>query len=294
MEPEAPRPSTEIGETAEPPVTPSEPSSPAPGGDIAAPSPAAATSPTPAPEERAPRKALPTSYRALDAERIVRTLRRLRNRVSDRFPDSGLTHVCDELVSLGNEAKSRAQEIGRPLIWLRICSAVLAAAIVAASASMIAAVRPPDASIDFAELISVIEAGINDIVLIGAAIFFLVTLETRIKRGRALRALHELRSVAHIIDMHQLTKDPERLLGRGSPTVSSPRQVMTAFELSRYLDYCSELLSLTGKIAALYVQRFDDPVALASVNELENLCTGLSRKIWQKIMILQPSGAERE
>ncbi|NIO43804.1 MAG: hypothetical protein GTO41_28795 [Burkholderiales bacterium] len=46
------------------------------------------------------------------------------------------------------------------------------------------------------------------------------------------------------------------------------------------------MLSLIGKLAALYVQRFDDPVALASVNEVESLATGLSRKIWQKIMIL--------
>jgi hypothetical protein len=46
------------------------------------------------------------------------------------------------------------------------------------------------------------------------------------------------------------------------------------------------MLSLIGKLAALYVQKFDDPVALAAVNDVEQLTTGLSRKIWQKIMIL--------
>jgi hypothetical protein len=61
---------------------------------------------------------------------------------------------------------------------------------------------------------------------------------------------------------------------------------MSDFELSRYLDYCSEMLSLVGKIAALYVQRFDDPVVLAAVDEIEDLTTGISRKIWQKIMII--------
>ena len=65
---------------------------------------------------------------------------------------------------------------------------------------------------------------------------------------------------------------------------------MTDFELSRYLNYCSEMLSLIGKVAALYVQRFDDPVALSAVNEMEDLTTGLSRKIWQKIMILNQGG----
>ncbi len=55
----------------------------------------------------------------------------------------------------------------------------------------------------------------------------------------------------------------------------------------------SELLSLTGKIAALYVQRFDDPVVITAVNEVETLCTGLSRKIWQKIMIIQANANQQ-
>jgi len=56
--------------------------------------------------------------------------------------------------------------------------------------------------------------------------------------------------------MHQLTKDPDRAAGRGQSTDSSPARVMSTFELGRYLDYCSELLSLISKIGALYVQDF--------------------------------------
>ena len=136
-------------------------------------------------------------------------------------------------------------------------------------------------------LVQAIEAGINDIVFVGIAVYFIVTLEGRIKRRRALSALHELRSVAHIVDMHQLTKDPEQVLARGAETASSPaRRGMGRFELARYLDYCSELLSLTGKVAALYVQHFNDPVVLDAVNDIETLTSGISGKIWQKIMIL--------
>jgi len=85
--------------------------------------------------------------------------------------------------------------------------------------------------------------------------------------------------------MHQLTKDPGRLQWE-SKGVVKPRDKMTPFQLTRYLDYCSEMLSLVGKISVLYVQNFDDPIALTAVNEVENLTTGLSRKIWQKLMIL--------
>ena len=64
---------------------------------------------------------------------------------------------------------------------------------------------------------------------------------------------------------------------------------MTRMQLARYLDYVTELLSLVSKIAALYVQRFDDEVAMDAVNDIESLTTGLSRKIWQKITLLDMS-----
>jgi len=61
---------------------------------------------------------------------------------------------------------------------------------------------------------------------------------------------------------------------------------MTRFGLARYLDYCSEMLSITSKVAALYVQNLDDTVVLSTVNDVQSLATGLSAKIWQKIVIL--------
>ena len=45
--------------------------------------------------------------------------------------------------------------------------------------------------------------------------------------------------------------------------------------------------SLLHKLAALHVQRFDDQVALAAVDAIEDLTTGLSRKTWQKIAVLE-------
>jgi len=43
------------------------------------------------------------------------------------------------------------------------------------------------------------------------------------------------------------------------------------------------MLSLTGKVTALHLPRLDDPTGVAAVNEIEDLTSGLSRKIWQKI-----------
>jgi hypothetical protein len=61
---------------------------------------------------------------------------------------------------------------------------------------------------------------------------------------------------------------------------------MTPFELNRYLDYCSDGLAMISKIAALYVQSFQDPIVLDAVDDVEDLTAGFSRKIWQKITIL--------
>lgn len=120
----------------------------------------------------------------------------------------------------------------------------------------------------------------------GLPCFFFLNLETRLKRQRALKAIHELRSIAHIIDMHQLTKDPERIVAGAPLDTATVKRPQNPAELIRYLDYCSDLLALISKIAALYVQNFDDPVTLAAVNEVETLTNGLSRKIYQKIIIL--------
>jgi hypothetical protein len=137
-----------------------------------------------------------------------------------------------------------------------------------------------------ADFLQGLEAAVNNIIFIGIGVFFLLTVETRLKRRRALRAVHELRSVAHIIDMHQLTKDPENILSPQRSTPSSPERALGRFELARYLDYCSEALSITSKLAALYAQYFNDPVVLSAVNDVETLAQGFSVKIWQKIMIL--------
>ncbi len=129
-------------------------------------------------------------------------------------------------------------------------------------------------------------AALGSLVFIGGAILFLVTFEKRLRRRKAMFAINELRALAHIIDMHQLTKAPEQIFRQGPSTAASPKRVMNSFELSRYLDYCSELLSLITKVGALYIQSFPDPVAVDAIDKVEALCTGLSRKIWQKIMIL--------
>jgi hypothetical protein len=227
------------------------------------------------------------SSTSLDAAAIAATVERLCQRVDKRFPGSGLSRVCHDLEAITRRTAERVAWIGRPILTLRLAVALLVALLALGALLVVAtALRVEVGPMRLTEIVQALESGVNDVLFLAAAIFFLVTVEARVKRRRALRAVHELRAIAHVIDMHQLTKDPEWILDRGRETGVLPPRSMSRFELSRYLDYCSEALSLTGKVAALYIQGFDDPVALQAVNEVEDLTTGLSRKIWQKLMIL--------
>jgi hypothetical protein len=229
------------------------------------------------------------SYRRLDPRKIVETGRALQARVEDRFPGSGLGKLVADLLMVAEETITRTQWIQKPHLPLRAGAVVLSLAIVALVTAMVVNIRHFQFD-DYTNFIQALEASISSVVFIGAAILFLLTWENRIKRQRALKALHELRAMAHIVDMHQLTKDPESYFGR-SPSPASPRRrEMTPFELNRYLDYCSESLAVISKIAALYVQGFQDPVLLDAVDDVEDLTSGFSRKIWQKITILENLG----
>ncbi len=220
-------------------------------------------------------------YLSLEPEHITATIRRLSNRIESRFPGAGLQQVCNRLLQISEQAHERALKMDRPHYLSRgIAVAVIIGVVIAELIAGVANLR-----------IEAIDATMNVVVLSGAAVFFFLSLETRIKRKQALAAIHELRAIAHIIDMHQLSKDPERVVEQKGPQTLLPLEgdtrLLTRFELGRYLDYCSEMLSLTGKIGSVYVRHFADSVVISSVNDVETLCTGLSRKIWQKIMILR-------
>lgn len=226
-------------------------------------------------------------YRTLDPAQIIRTAERLERRVSERFPNAGLAGVATELSTLSVELAIRARELEAPIWWLR----AVIGCVIAAGAGLFLFVGTilPFERISSNALASVegIEATINTILLAGLGFLALVRAEERIKRKNVFRALHSLRSLVHVIDMHQLTKDPAALAGLLEPTASSPERTMSPGELARYLDYCSEMLSITGKIAALFAQSVNDAVVIETVNDIEELATNLSRKIWQKIMMIE-------
>lgn len=255
------------------------------GGALPPAGPSGSVRATAAPTVTTPPPATAPIYRRLEPERIVATTRNLAQRVEERFPGSSLAAMAAELASIADECQGRLIAIRRanwPLRLLGLAGVLLVVAGVVAAASLVDW-RMEDAGL--ADLVQAVEAAVNDAVFLVIGLFFLLNLESRLKRRKVLDALHELRSMTHIADMHQLTKDPEQVLV-STIAASSTVRTMTRFELTRYLDYCAELLSLIAKVAALHAQDLRDPVVLSAVTEIESLTVGLSNKIWQKIVIL--------
>lgn len=232
-------------------------------------------------------------FTALRAEAILKTIGKLEHRIAERFPNSGLLGVCKEFHQLSVKSEVLARKLEQPIWPVRlaaIAATILLIGIVLWALSQVVQHFKFDENGIF-DLMQTTESAINELIFLGLAVFFLIGFEARIKRRSALQALHRLRSIAHVVDMHQLTKDPAYLLSKSKPaaTQSSPKRTLTRHELMRYLDYCSELLALNSKVAALFAQNNDDPGVLDAVNDLELLVQGLSAKIWQKIMILDLS-----
>jgi len=229
-------------------------------------------------------------WQTLDERSIIRNLEVLRNRVAERFPTRGLTQTVMYLLDLSRISAKEAASLRRPNVPLRI---VWISAAFAGFYGMYYLLRsryeifisPKMEFIDFAQGL---EATFNIIALCSLVIVFCFRFEATLKRRVALTGLYRLRAVSHVIDMHQLTKDPSSITG-SERTKSSPERDLNKEQLMRYLDYCAEMLSLTGKLAALYSQYYPDTQVVAAVNDVEQLTTNLSRKIWQKIVLVQGS-----
>ena len=230
-------------------------------------------------------------YRSLNGERIVDSICKVTARIENRFGGRGLTQVALELQAFAESEVGRARKLARPRFLLRGLTYIVVLAALGSVGWLgwrFGFSVETEASL---EMFEGVEALINILILSAAGIYFLVTVEARMKRHDVLTQLNQLRSIAHIIDMHQISKDCVVDLHEGEVTEAEPGSDLYGYDLVRYLDYCAKLLTLTGKLAAVYLEYIEDPVVITSVNDFESLTGEMARKIWQKVTVLELQGA---
>ena len=225
-------------------------------------------------------------YNELKLEYIIQTIRTLQQRIAERFPGSGLSKVAAELLCVAEETGPILTQKKKPHRLVQGAVVVAVVLLIAIPVGLIVMARGARFEAAGWDTFQVVESIIQDAIFLGLGVYFLVTVESRLDRRVSIRELQRLRNIVHIVDMHQLTKDPEHLISPAQTTPSSPARKFSHFEMARYLDYCSELLSLCSKIAALHIQSVHDPVVLSAVNDIEILTSNLSNKIWQKIVVI--------
>lgn len=224
------------------------------------------------------------SIPSIEPSQLLTYISELHRRIEERFPDSGLSSTANTIKGIIQTAKLESNELAKPIYKIRWITHSLIAVIIAAIIVSAYTILSHLKDLTPLELIQIFETAINDIVFVAIAIFFLHSIEKRIRRRKALHILNELNNLAHIIDLQQLSKDPVRMHWQSKGLINA-KEELTPMLITRYLDYCSELLSMISKIAAVYAQHLDDEIVLNEVGKIQQLTTSLSNKIWQKLMI---------
>jgi hypothetical protein len=230
----------------------------------------------------------------IDHDQVHSTIERLGKRIEARFPGSGLSSVCVQLLAISERSRATTQWIEKPNTIVRVVVAVVVLLLLGLIVAATREIHLDMKNLTLNDLVQTVEAATNELALIGAAVYFLTRYEKTIKRHRILQSVNDLRCLVHLIDLHQLTKDPYVYRYQGELKANkstkkddpTPERLLSPLELNRYLDYCTEMLSLTTKVAFLYIQNFDDEICTETINDLEALSGGMSQKIWQKINAL--------
>ncbi|MFM7594479.1 MAG: hypothetical protein ACKO85_22015, partial [Isosphaeraceae bacterium] len=149
----------------------------------------------------------------LDPAKILATSATLALRVDERFPESGLAKLASELAEIARGTVRNIERSGRQIPILRFGVLFFIFVSILLISLMTRYVHLNWESLtnidDPGDLIQAIQATIETTVFIAATIAFFFGWENRIRRRRAMVALHELRTLAHLVDIHQLNKTPD-------------------------------------------------------------------------------------
>ncbi len=126
------------------------------------------------------------------------------------------------------------------------------------------------------EVFEATDAGFNLLALLAGGTWFLVTLEARIKRKRALESIEELREFIHVIDVTQLYYTPD--LYKLEP---APSHGALKFD-HHYLLFCTQMLAVIGNLAPLYTRGAAGDSILRAVSDVEMLANAITAKLQSK------------
>lgn len=171
----------------------------------------------------------PNHHLHLDPQRILETARKISLRVEERFPGSSAAGMSRELAKVADVTVVQVERARRPSVGLRVAAWGLIGLGLIKLVEISKYLHTNFELGNPGEFIQSFQASLETCVLPGASILFVLGWENRIKRRRTLHYLRELRTIAYLVDIHQINKTPDTIRFDMPLTAHSPVRVMSPF-----------------------------------------------------------------
>lgn len=223
----------------------------------------------------------PNQKHRLDPARIIQTAEHLANRVSIRFPESTLAGLAANLADIARETDARARLAREPDRMIRGAGWLAGIVGLLGLWYFIGRIQTHlvNANLEFGtvtDLFEVADAGFNILVALAGALWFLVTLEARVKRKQAMEHIGELLEFVQFIDVTQLYYTPEFYKSNGSPDSAAGKFDHT------YLLFCTEMLAVIGNLAPLYTRGNMDDAVWRATSDVLMLANAIEGRLFAK------------
>ena len=182
----------------------------------------------------------------LDPARIIETAENLAREVGEKLPGSSLAGLAVELAQIAHETDERTLRARRPIYAIRVISLLAVSVSLLALWYLLGHIHTRWEFGTITEVFEAADAGFNLLILLAGALWFLITIENRIKRRKALLFIEELREFIHVIDVTQLYY---------TPAVYNPDHETTRTSVSfdyTYFLFCTQMLAIISNLAPLY------------------------------------------
>lgn len=215
----------------------------------------------------------PRKYR-LDPVRIINTAEKLAINVENALPNTTLAGLAKDLAQTARETDQLVKQAARPIYTIRLLSLLAVAIGIAAPLYLLGLLHVKWEFETVTDLFEAADAGFNLILLLAGALWFLFTLESRIKRNRVLESISELREFTHVIDITQLYYTPDIY-------VSDAEDSPSRFDHT-YLFFCTQMLGVITNLAALYTRGASSDSIWRAASEVETLANSIATKLVSK------------
>lgn len=229
----------------------------------------------------------------LNLKRLADAVDDLRVRITETFPESGLCHNAGLVLDFARQVEREGMTMVKVPSWIRFISWVGGFAVVGTLfLSGLYVVKTESGIETLPNFLQALSAVITVFAGATAGFFTMRSIEQSQVRSLAMAKLKTLREMAHVIDMLQLSKSPVAIMfplehQDGIGAARSNKPTLTLAEMFQYLTYCGELAALIGKLAVVYLSWVHDPIVLATIDDVEDLCSDLERKMLSKLLLIE-------